>query len=195
MRFAIHLTNYFFHILFALVFITLLAILLSDCPSLGQNVVPVRVEEFGSDVPNIMEARKDIYTGGQPTTAGMRRLASFGIRTVINLRPHEEDGARDESQEAAVFGMKYINIPLTPATFTTQKMEDFRGLVMDKQNYPVFIHCRSGNRAGGTWFVYRVLFEDASIQQGLQEGKTLGMEPALEPILIEFLRQTKQSQP
>lgn len=91
--------------------------------------------------------------------------------------------------------MKYISIPLTPGSFTMQKMDDIRCLMKDKQNYPLFIHCRSGNRAGGTWFVYRVLYEHASIQQGLLEGRAIGMEPALEPVLIEFLRHAKQQIP
>lgn len=99
MRFALHLSNHFFHILFAVIFITLLAVLLSDCPSLAQKSGAVPLQGFGSDIPNMMEARKEIYTGGQPTMEGMRRLASFGIRTVINLRPHEESGARDESRK------------------------------------------------------------------------------------------------
>jgi uncharacterized protein (TIGR01244 family) len=69
--------------------------------------------------------------------------------------------------EAAGQGMKYINIPLTPGTFTLLKMEDFRCAIKDQKKYPVFVHCRSGNRAEGTWFVYRVLFENASIPQAL----------------------------
>ena len=110
-------------------------------------------------------------------------------------RPHTENGARDESPEAAALGMRYVNIPVKPDTFTLQKIEDFRCLLEDKQNYPAFIHCRSGNRAAGTWFVYRVLFEDATIPQGLLEGKMLGMEPSLEPILLEFLRRAKLEGP
>ena len=126
---------------------------------------------------------------------GLRRLSSLGVRMVINLRPHDENGARDESQEVAGLGMTYINLPLTPGTFTLQKMEDFSCLARDKKNYPMFIHCRSGNRAGGTWFVYRVLFEQASIAEGMMEGRALGMEPALEPILIEFVEQMEQQKP
>lgn len=195
MRFALHLSNHFFQILFTLIFMTLFAVLLSECPSLGQSSAPVAVEGFGSDVPNMMEAREQIYTGGQPTMEGLRRLASFGIRTVVNLRPHDESGARDETPEATALGMKYINVPLTRGSFTMQKIEDIRCLMKDKQNYPLFIHCGSGNRAGGTWFVYRALYEHASIQQGLLEGRALGMEPALEPVLIEFLRDAKQQTP
>ena len=175
--------------------ITLFAILISGCPSLAQDNGPVAVEGFGADVPNLMSPRQEIYIGGQPTREGLLRLATLKIKTVLNLRPHEENGARDESLETGRLGIKYVNIPLTINTFTLQKMEDFRCLIKDNQNYPIFIHCKSGNRAIGAWFVYRVLFEDASIPQALLEGKALGLEPAMEPILMEFLRQAKQETP
>ena len=195
MKFAFLKSHHYFQIAFALAFITLLALLLAQCPTLAQSRQPVPLEGFGAEVPNLMEAREGIYTGGQPTEEGLRRLASFGIKTVINLRPPEESGARDESPEVKALGMNYVNIPVTSGSFTLMKMEDFRCLMKEKKNFPMFVHCGSGNRAGGTWFVYRVLFEGASIQQGLLEGRAIGMEPGLEPALIQFLQNAKQEKP
>jgi|GEM_PF-1235255 len=190
MRVAIH-PYHFSRVLFALVLISLMAVFLSECPSLGQDNIPAKVDGFQADVPNLMIARPGIYTSGQPSEEGIRRLSSLRIKTLVNLRPHEENGARDESGEAAILGMKYANVPLTPSTFTVQKIEELRCLLHDPKNYPVLIHCRSGNRASGAWFVYRVLFENASIPSALMEAKTLGLEPALEPTLLEFVEKAK----
>jgi uncharacterized protein (TIGR01244 family) len=190
MRIALN-PHHFFQILFAFVLITLLAVFLAECPSLGQNNTPAKVEGFQEEVPNLMVARPGIYISGQPGEDGLRRLISLRIKTLVNLRPHEEDGARDESGESAGLGMKYVNIPLTPSTFSLQKIEELRCVLKDPKNYPVLIHCRSGNRASGAWFVYRVIFENASIPVALLEARTLGLEPSLEPTLLELIEKAK----
>jgi hypothetical protein len=124
MRLALDAHNDFIRLTLALVFITAVAVLVAECPSLGQYKEPLRVQGFEPDVPHLMEAREGILTGGQPTQEGLRRLAGRGIRTIVNLRPHTESGARDESVEAANLGMTYIPIPVTSSTFTLSKMQD-----------------------------------------------------------------------
>ena len=190
MRFAIHKSHHLLlQTVLALAFITIVAILLSECSSLGQNKVPERVDGFQSDIPNLMNVRETIYSGGQPTAEGLRRLSELGVKTIVNFRLHDESGARDESREAAELGIKYFHIPLTPNTFTHQKIEYFQKLLADKANYPIFLHCGTGNRSAGMWFVYRVLFEHASTAEALAEAKSLGLQQELERKLQELLSQ------
>lgn len=155
--------------------------------SSAENKLPVKVEGFDPDVPNLIQLREKIYTGGQPTVDGMRRLADLGIEVVINLRPHDESGARDESVEAESYGMKYVNIPITAETFTEEKVVQFRELMKDEKNYPMFIHCKSGNRAGAAWLAYRVQYENADLDASLREARAVGMQPVLEPVVLKLL--------
>jgi uncharacterized protein (TIGR01244 family) len=187
MRIALH-PHHILQILLALLFITLFSLLLSECPSLGQDTSVTKVEGYEPGVPNLMQARSGIYTSGQPTVEGLTQLRALNIKTIVNVRPHEETGARDESTETASMGMKYVNIPLTPSSFTLQRIEELHCVLKDPKNYPVLIHCRSGNRASGAWFAYRVLFEKAPVQNALMEAKALGLEPPLEKILVEFIQ-------
>lgn len=190
MRVALH-PHHLLQIFFALLMITVFALFLSECPTLGQTGGPTKVEGFENDVPNLMLPRSGIYTSGQPTEDGFKRLASLNIKTVVNLRPHEEEGARNESRQAASLGMKYVNIPLTPSTFTVQKIEELHCALKDPKSYPILIHCKGGNRASGAWFSYRVLFENAPIPTALMEAKALGLEPSLEKILLEFVEKAR----
>ena len=179
-------------IFLALVLITLSAVLMSQCPALAEKKEPVRVQGFDADIPNLMEIHEGVYAGGQPTPEGVRRLTGLGIKTIVNLRPHEENGARDESPEAAELGIRYFNIPVTSKTFTYEKMQEVQRLLSDKSNYPVFVHCRSGNRSAGAWFLYRALFEKADVVEALAEAKALGLEPELERNLMPLLEQAKK---
>jgi uncharacterized protein (TIGR01244 family) len=190
MRVALH-PHHLVQIVLAIVGITILAVFISECPSLGQNTSPSKVEGFQNEIPNFMLARTGIYTSGQPTEEGFKRLAALHMKTIVNLRAHEEEGARDESQQAAALGMKYVNIPLSATTFTTQKIEELHCVFRDPKSFPVLIHCRSGNRASGAWFAYRVLFENAPIPAALMEAKALGLEPSLETVLLEFVQKAR----
>jgi uncharacterized protein (TIGR01244 family) len=139
-----------------------------------------------------MEIRDGIYAAGQPTSEGIRRLEELGIKTIVNLRPIEESGARDESAEAAKFRMNYTSIGLTANTITDQKMREFANLIGDKTKYPLFVHCSSGNRAAGMWFLYRVLYETASVPEAMAEAEMLGLKDELKPKLMEFLERAQQ---
>jgi hypothetical protein len=90
-------------------FFILCVFLFSSSFSSGENRRPSSIPSFEPDVPNLMQARDKVYTGGQPTTEGMQRLSALGIKLIVNLRPHDEKGARDESSEAAAYGMKYTD--------------------------------------------------------------------------------------
>lgn len=173
-------------------FFILCVFLFSSSFSSGENKRPSSIPGFEPDVPNLMQARDKVYTGGQPTPEGMQRLSALGIKLIVNLRPHDEKGARDESSEAAAYGMKYINIPLTGASFTREKIHQFSELLKDQQNYPVYIHCKSGNRVGGAWLVHRVQQEGAEVSEAIEEGKAIGLQPELEPIVLQLLDQSNE---
>ena len=41
-------------------------------------------------LPNLQTPRIDIYTAGQPTEEGFQKLASMGVKSVINVLPERE---------------------------------------------------------------------------------------------------------
>ena len=133
-------------------------------------------------VPNFQHADRGIYTAGQPTTEGFELLASTGLRTVINVLP-EKYCVRDEATVVRGKGMTYRSIPFDTSSFRKQTVEQFAE-VLKAVKKPVLIHCSTGNHAGGIWFAYRILFENASLDQALAEARLIGMRPELEERLV-----------
>jgi len=168
MRLALNMPHQLLKILISLIVVTLFVLGFAQCPSLGYDKRAVggfliEVPYESNDLPNLTEPRSNFLTAGQPTVRGMQEIARRGIKTVINLRPRTEVGARDESTEVRNLKMNYYYIPVTPNTFTSEKIDEFACILRNEKNSPFFIHCHSGNRVGGMWFVYRVLVEKADL--------------------------------
>jgi protein tyrosine/serine phosphatase len=77
------------------------------------------------ELPNFQQVSARLYRGGQPRTGGLRRLASLGVKTIINLRDcakgqdrtgtvlavyritHDGWTSEQAKQEANRYGMKF----------------------------------------------------------------------------------------
>jgi uncharacterized protein (TIGR01244 family) len=147
-------------------------------------------QEESEEIPNWKEARPGIFTSGQPTSEGMTQIVSRGIKTVVNLRPHAEAGARDETKELSLLQIKYYNIPITPDSLTADNVAQF-ARIMREGNQPLLIHCASGNRVGGMWLAYRMLYDRAPKSVALQEAWNIGLKPSMEEIVLRFLRDSE----
>ena len=143
-------------------------------------------------VPNFHHADHGIYTSGQPTHEGFEVLASMGLQTVINVLP-EKYCMRDESAIVRQSGMIYRSIPFDTSRFRKEPVEQFAE-VLKKAKKPVLIHCSTGNHAGGMWFAYRILYEDAPFDQALAEARAIGMRPELEETIVAPVLQARREQ-
>jgi protein tyrosine phosphatase (PTP) superfamily phosphohydrolase (DUF442 family) len=146
------------------------------------------------DIPNLKQPRDLIFTSGQPTEKGLKDMVSRGVRVVINLRPHAEEGARDESRELSAVNVQYQNIPVTPQTYTVEKLEEFSCAVRQNKDVLILIHCSTASRVGGMWLLYRVLIEKEDPIKALQEAREIGIKPALEPIIFDLMNTLKASE-
>lgn len=140
------------------------------------------------DIPNLKQPRQGVYVAGQPTKEGFKMLSARGVRSVINLRRIDEAGAREEVKEVTKLKMNYFHIPLTPASFSMEHVYALHRILENSKNLTVLVHCSSGSRAGGLWFVYRTLIEEEDCMVAIQEGRELGMKPELEEVLFHFVR-------
>lgn len=148
-------------------------------------------EEASDEIPNLNQPRPNVFTSGQPTKEGMSQMASRGVKTVVNLRPHSEPGARDETEELSVLQIKYYNLPITPDSFTLETVAEFARILRDSGNQTVLIHCTSANRVGGLWLAHRILYENADTAKALKEAREIGMKPSMEDIVLRRLRDSQ----
>lgn len=145
----------------------------------------VCVFAFPGDLPNLYQPRYQVFTAGQPTNVGYGQLAVMGVKTVINVLPENECIAGEPSMVIAN-NMVYYSLPFDPSNLNKETLEQF-ALLLANEEKPVLIHCSTGNHVGGLWFAYRVLIEKAHLSQALKEGRLIGMQPAMEDIVFNWV--------
>jgi protein tyrosine/serine phosphatase len=128
------------------------------------------------ELPNFQKVNARLYRGGQPRTGGLKRLASLGVKTVINLRD-DDARARREGEEAKAAGLHYFNVPFgrlgRPAD---AEVEHVLALIDAPENGVVFVHCAKGqDRTGTVVAVYRITHDGWTSEQAKQEANRYGM--------------------
>jgi tyrosine-protein phosphatase SIW14 len=123
-------------------------------------------------IPKFAEVVPDLYRGGQPRKGGFEYLKRIGVKTVINLR-----GENGEKKVVQGLGMKYVQIPMgVLEDVPDAKIQEFFSVLRERENYPVFVHCRRGaDRTGFMVGLYRIAFEGWTAGQSYQEARDFGM--------------------
>jgi tyrosine-protein phosphatase SIW14 len=127
-------------------------------------------------IKNFYQVDEHVYRGAQPTDAGFKNLAKIGVKTVIDLREHDQRAVAEERTVTAS-GMKYVNVPMTGLTPPTEA-EVFKilALLEDETNGPVFVHCMQGaDRTGAVIAAYRIDQHHWDNARALSEAISDGM--------------------
>jgi protein tyrosine/serine phosphatase len=124
------------------------------------------------DLPRFLQVADGLFRGGQPRNGGFQALQRMGVKTIINLRETNE-----EKELAESLGMKSIHIPLSAARGVPDSaVRLFFEILRDKNNYPIFFHCRRGaDRTGAMAGFYRVEFQGWDGKKASREARDIGM--------------------
>jgi uncharacterized protein (TIGR01244 family) len=139
-------------------------------------------------VPHLRCVDDRLATGGQPEDGAFGELGRQGFHSVVNLRTSAEGAPIDRERrlvEAA--GMRYLGVPVDGADPTAESVADFLEIVRDASNYPMLIHCSTGNRVGAYWMIHRVLDDGWSEDAAETEARAIGLHSDR---LLEFARET-----
>jgi protein-tyrosine phosphatase len=156
--------------------LVLLALVIVCCPTDGlaerrdattsdaTGLPAIRIKNFG-------RVNANYFRGAEPRDEEYAKLASVGIRTVIDLRSDDVDAEDRLLVERA--GMKYVRIPMTThVPPTSAVIERFLGLVDDPKSQPVYVHCVGGrHRTGVMTAVYRMVREGWAADRAFKEMK------------------------
>jgi uncharacterized protein (TIGR01244 family) len=139
-------------------------------------VISAQENRTYGELPNFHQVDENLYRGAQPQRGGLKKLSELGIKTVINLRGESED-TRKEQAEAEAAGMRYFNIPMSGlGRPTDQQVERALALIDARENWPVFVHCQRGaDRTGVIIAVYRILRNQWTAEQAIDEAKRFGL--------------------
>jgi uncharacterized protein (TIGR01244 family) len=103
-------------------------------------------------IPNYQLLESCVAAAGQPSAETLGRLKDLGFETVINLRPvGEAPVVAEEKTIVEAQGLRYVSVPVTPATFSAEDVESVRKVLEDPGTGPVLLHCASANRVGAVW--------------------------------------------
>ncbi len=94
------------------------------------------------------------YVCGQISVDDVGPIARFGIRTIINNRPDNEDAGQPTSAEiaraAAEHGLDYLHVPVVSGAITAENVAEFN-LACATAASPILLFCRSGARCATLW--------------------------------------------
>jgi uncharacterized protein (TIGR01244 family) len=128
------------------------------------------VDRFGVVVPG------KLYRCRQPEGREWRLLERLGIRTVVNLRPREEDPAAFAADEraCAAAGARLVSIPMPHNLPTEVQARRFLRVVRGSDG-PVLVHCEHGeDRTGLMTAAYRVAEQGWTVRKAAAEMRRYG---------------------
>ena len=129
-----------------------------------------------------------VLTGGQPTEKQLELAKSKGFKTIINLRMPNEMTQWDEPAKAKALGMQYIAIPVGNANdINVKNSRTLVAALEDQNNYPLLIHCASGNRVGALFALDAYNNAKMNKEEALQIGRDSGLT-GLESAVADKLR-------
>lgn len=126
-------------------------------------------------IPNYTRVTPEVAVAGLPTAEGLARLKALGFRTVVDLRREEEAGKAEERAAVQAAGLRYVSVPLTPASLARSDVDAVAKALADPEAGPVLLHCSVANRAGGMWALLRKR-QGLSLDDAIAEGKRAGLK-------------------
>jgi uncharacterized protein (TIGR01244 family) len=117
-----------------------------------------------------------LHSSGQPSIEALTKLASTGVRTVIDLRPDAETPDLDEKSVVEKSGVVYRSLPIAgKASLTRENVVAFDKLLAEAKQGEVLVHCASGNRVGAMMALRARWLQGKSPEEALAIGKAAGM--------------------
>jgi uncharacterized protein (TIGR01244 family) len=141
-------------------------------PALGGEV-PASVDP--ALIPHYSVIGPGLAAGGQPTAEGLKQLAAQGFKTVINLRTDAEPGHAEEQEVVKAQGLRYLHVPVSPATFRAEDVAAVKAVLDDPSAAPVLLHCATANRVGAVWAVIEAQ-RGKSQEEAEAEGRRVGLK-------------------
>lgn len=127
------------------------------------------------DFPNARKVAEGLVSAGQPSREQLKTAADAGVKTIVNLCPPGECGW-DEAAVVKELGMRYIAVPVGGVEdVTASNAGKLHDIVADQENYPMVIHCASGNRVGALFALRAFHAEGCDPEAAVEKGRLAGL--------------------
>lgn len=152
----------------------LVPFLLLLLPAAARAGVPEAVDP--AQIPNYKVVAPGIAVAGQPSTEAVRTLGTLGFKTVLNIRTPEEGGLVDERAIVESQGLRYVSVPVTAKSLSSEDVLAIEKVLADAVSGPVLFHCASANRVGGLWALV-LARKGKDPEAALAAGREAGLKP------------------
>lgn len=148
---------------------------LSGCmkhPRLDDEQRPKNWGTLISHTHNFYQISNDVFRSDQPSNELIPSLKQYNIDTVINLRARNEDAKVLKDQP-----FNLVHIPIYTWAINRQDLlQTMQAIQTAKEkNHKILVHCYHGSdRTGATIAMYRIIFENWSIEDAVKEMKQGG---------------------
>ena len=136
--------------------------------------VAAEAPETAEGIANYKRLSAGLAAAGTPSAKAVLELKALGFKTVIDLRA-EEEGTAEEKAAILGQGLRYVSVPVTPATFSLDDARAVARLLDDPAAGPVLLHCASSNRVGGVYGVVQAL-KGKSLAEAEAAGRQAGLK-------------------
>jgi uncharacterized protein (TIGR01244 family) len=161
-------------------FLLLLAPLVLLAAAARGAEIPATVD--AAAIPAYRVIEPGVATAGQPSAEALGKLKKMGFRTVVNLRT-EQEGASQERSLVEAQGMRYVSVPVTPASFSLADVEAVEKVLASASARPVLVHCASSNRVGAVWAVIQ-----ARKGKSREQAEAAGVDAGMRPNMLDAVR-------
>lgn len=127
-----------------------------------------------SDPDNLVKWRDGLTSAAQPKSEYLARVKTQGFDMVINLAPPQSQGSIDnEGGVVGRQGVMYVNIPVNFGNPTAEDFRVFSEVMKSVAKKNVLVHCQVNLRGSAFSFLYRVIHENAPVDE--TRDKMLGV--------------------
>jgi len=166
-----------------------LALLTAGAFALAIFALDARADK--GDPENLVKWREGLTSSAQPNADYLTRVKAQGFDMVINLAPPQSQGSIDN--EGGIIGKQgvvYVNIPVNFGKPTAEDFRVFTDVMKSAAKQNVLVHCQVNLRGSSFTFLYRVIHENAPVDD--TRRKLLGVwEP--DPVWKKFIETTLEA--
>jgi len=115
---------------------------------------------------NLVQWRPGLTSSAQPDAGYLKRAKTLGYEVVINLAPPEyPEAVKDEGAILGAQGITYVNIPVNFSNPTPEDFRVFTEMMKTLGKKKVLVHCQVNLRGSSFTFLYRVIHENAAMDE------------------------------
>lgn len=165
---------------------TILALMMGLAfPAMADPVQAPFGDKVSANITYYSRATPFIGTAGVLKPGAVGELKALGFKAVLDLRAAKEGIAKNRTAIEGA-GLVFFNIPVVTRAPTLAQVAQFAAIVEDKSTYPLLVYCKSANRVGAMWALYRHS-KGVPLEVAIEEGRTLGLKKSREGAVRKLL--------